>query len=63
MSWEVLYTIRNAGNIGQAATDSDDADAKIQAATTSQQAYLDIDGVKVRREDVIVVQKREKNSP
>lgn len=62
MSWEVVYTIRNYGNMGQAATDETDANSKINTATTSQAQYLDIDGIKVRREDIIVIRKQELNS-
>lgn len=61
MSWEVVYTIRDAGSMGQPASSETDANSKIAAATTSQAQYLDIDGVKVRREDIIVIQKKEMN--
>lgn len=62
MSWEVVYTIRGAGSMGQPVADENDANSKIQNAITSQAQYLDIDGIKVRREDVIAIQKQEKNS-
>ena len=63
MSWEVVYKIQGGGTIGQSVANETAANTKIQDAINSQSPYLDIDGVKIRRESIVVIQKRNKNSP